>query len=158
SHISNTGNVSFADAGGGRADALVVNGSANSDVFTANGPAGTVQITDRSANIITDQLRTPGVSILQLQGLAGDVSCNVTGAIRWSLLLDGGDPSGSDTANLSGATGAVTVNLGSPSADMLTQITGYGSTVTLTGIETANLNANNNTVSTVGTALNDNIT
>ncbi len=144
-----TGGVTFASSGG-REDNVDILGTSNSDVFTANGPADTVQITDRTTfNAITEVLHTGGASILQLSGLSGDDVFNAAGLMAYSLILDGGDPSGSDTANLSGATGLVTVNMLNPAASSgpatLTSITGYtagAGSVFLTGVEVANLNTN----------------
>ena len=69
-------------------------------------------------------------------------------------LVNGGDPSGSDTVNLSGATNPVVVQLADstlpPPADETT-ITGYGGTVTLTGVEVANLDANGRAMTVNGT-------
>ena len=63
--------------------------------------------------------------------------------------------------NLSGATGPVTVNLADNtpgSANPNTTITGYGGTVTLIGVVTANLSTNGNSLLVNGTSLNDNTT
>ncbi len=152
------GSVTFASAGG-REDNVDILGTNNSDVFTANGPADTVLITDRTTfNPITETLHTGGASILQLSGLGGDDVFNAIGLMQYSLILDGGDPSGSDTANLSGATGLVTVSMLNPAASSgpatLTSITGYtagAGSVFLTGIEVANLNT-----STFGLTVNGN--
>jgi len=144
------GSVTFASAGG-REDNVDILGTNNSDIFTANGPADTVLITDRTTfNPITETLHTGGASILQLSGLGGDDVFNAIGLMQYSLILDGGDPSGSDTANLSGATGLVTVNMLNPAASSgpttLTTITGYTAgmgAVFLTGVEVANLDTHN---------------
>ncbi len=158
SHLGNLGSVTFANAGGSP-DTLIVNGTANSDRFTVTGATNSILITDLSTfNAITPTIKGPGVGILELNGLTGDDLFVVSGALPWALLLDGGDPTGSDTLNLSGATGAVGVALGDITTASATTITGYGGAVVLTGIEIANINAGNNTVTTTGTTHADSIT
>src|SRR5262249_45407194 len=98
---------------------------------------------------------------LTLNGLDGDDLFNVTGPQPYtSIVLAGGNPSASDTAKLTGASGAVTVNLADSTIPTNTTITGYNGTgtVTLTGIEVANLDANSNTVTVMGTGGSDSLT
>jgi len=145
------GSVTFANGPGGREDNVNILGTSNSDDFSVNGPADTVQIFDTTSfNAITEVLHTNGAAILQLSGQSGDDVFNVTGPMQYSLILDGGDPSASDTANISGATGLVTVSMANPAAitfgpTSFTTITGYSSAmnnISLTGVEIANLNTN----------------
>jgi len=90
------------------------------------------------------------------------IPSNLTvGAGFTTTTLDGGDPSGRDTANLAGASGLVTVNLANSTLSTNTTITGYGgpvSTVTLIGDEVANLNANSGGLTINGTAQPDALT
>ncbi len=160
SHLGDSGSVTFANAGG-TMDTLIVNGTANSDRINVVGSTGTVQITDLfTFSPVTNAIKTPGVGILELNGLAGDDNYIVSGPLSFALLLDGGDPSASDALNLSGASGAVAVTLGdiTSSSANLTTITGFGNSILLSGIEIANINAGNNTVTTTGTMHNDSIT
>ena len=60
--------------------------------------------------------------------------------------------------NLTGATGLVTVNLADSTVPTDTTITGYGGTVTLTGVEVANLDAAGFGMTVNGTAHDDVIT
>ncbi len=63
-----------------------------------------------------------------------------------------------DIVNLTGATGLVTVNLADSTIPTNTTITGYGGTVTLIGVDVANLNAGGFALTAIGTAEDDNIT
>src|SRR5262249_46775578 len=69
--------------------------------------------------------------------------------------------SASDTVNLTGATGAITVNLADSTVPTNTTVDGYGATVTLTGVEVVNLNAGsdsgNAALTIFGTANNDSL-
>jgi hypothetical protein len=158
-HIGAGGTVSFASSGGARADTLQLYGTNNSDKFNVNQTADTIQILGQ-VSPVTDKLQTGGVSTLDLYGLSGDDTFNLAGSLPYTggVIVDAGDPSASDVVNLSGATGPVTVNLADNTLATNTTISGYGGTVTLIGVEVANLNANSNGVSTVGTTQNDNIT
>ncbi len=108
---------------------------------------------------VTDTLNTGSIAALDLSSLSGDDVFNISGPLPYtSVIVDAGDPSASDILNLSGATGPVSVNLADSTIATNTTVTGYGGTVTLVGVEIANLNATNNTVAVVGTSQNDNIT
>jgi hypothetical protein len=147
------GSVTFASAGG-REDVLTLYGTSNTDEFDVNGPSDTIQLTTINGGFVTPQLHSGGINILELDGLAGDDTFNLSGSLPYGngTFVDGGDPSASDTVNLSGATGAVTVSLGSAAASTNTVVAGYGSLVTLLGVEVANLDANGNTMTVVGTS------
>lgn len=156
-NIGATGTVTFANAGG-RTDFLDLNGTVASDRFSVTA-AGVVQVQDTTGTILrTVMISTPGINHLALDGLDGDDVFNVAGGLPFAtLVVDGGDPSASDTVNLSGATGPVTVILADPTVGSNTTITGYGGTISLVGVEVANLNATNSQVTATGTTLNDNI-
>ena len=145
-----TGTLSFAHAGGSEAVPLTVLGtSGGGNVFQVSATTGTVQILDPGTGVArTIPILTPGISQLTLDSVGANNVFNVAGSIPFTsgLYLDG-----DATVNLTGATGAVTVNLGNSTLSTNTTITGYGGTVTLVGIDTANLNANGNTVAVVGT-------
>ncbi len=137
---------------GGRVDTLTVNGTAANESFTVNGSgdagAGTVQV-GTYATVETLVLNTPGIAHLDLQGLGGADYFYVSGPLPYSITsLQGSDP----IANLSGATGPVSVDLGNDALSTLTVISGYGGIVTLVGIDTANLDATSNTVTVNGTS------
>ena len=154
-HIGASGSVSFA-SGGGREDILELNGTNNSDTFNVNSPADQIQILDQASSFVTVTLNTGGIDVLKLRGLGGDDTFNLFGTLPYAggTLVDGGDPSASDIVNLIGATAAVTVSLGDSTAipPTDTTITGYGGTVTLTGVEVANLDANGHAMTVKGTA------
>ncbi len=158
-HIGGTGSsISFATAGAGRTDTLLLYGTNNSDIFSVTGATGVVQVLGQF-NPVTDTLNTGSIAALDLSSLNGDDVFNISGPLPYtSVIVDAGDPSASDILNLSGATGPVSVNLADSTIATNTTVTGYGGTVTLIGVETANLNANNNGVSVTGTSQNDNIT
>ncbi len=159
-NIGVTGNVTFATANTGRHDELDLFGTSVSDRFTVNGTgSGSVQIFKTGASAQTVVVNTPSIVTLYLRGLDGDDQFNVTGPVPYSsLILDGGNPSSSDIVNLSGAASTVTVSLGdNTSANPFTTITGYGGTITLDGVEQANLNLNNQALSVQGTAGDDTI-
>jgi hypothetical protein len=147
------GSVAFVHSGGGRADALDLFGTVAADTFSvlANGD---LQIFDSVGSLLrTVLIHTLGISTLGLHGLDGDDKFNVTGPVPFTAtVIDGGVPSASDTVNLSGASGAVGVSLANPAAGTDTTITGFGGTVTLQGVEVANLNANGNALTATGTA------
>ena len=132
------GNLTFADSG--RDDNLIYNGTNLDDTFSVSA-AGDVTLNNQIV------VHTPSIAILTLAGLNGDDKFNVTGqtgATNFTgITVEGGDPSASDTVNLTGATGAVAVNFGDSTLGTNTTITGYGSTVTLSGVEVANLSLAN---------------
>ncbi|HZZ27744.1 MAG TPA: hypothetical protein VFE46_07015, partial [Pirellulales bacterium] len=139
------GSIAFADDNGSRADTLIYNGTATSDHFNVS-----------NTGVVTLNLQIPvntgGISNLILEGLAGDDTFALNGAPPFPVTVDGGDPSASDIVNLSGATGAVGVNIADSAASPPTNttITGYGSTVTLIGVEVANLSTNGNALTANG--------
>ena len=140
------GSVAFATANAGASDTLTVNGTTASDIFNVTGATGTVQIVTPGGLPTTVPITTAAVSNLILQGLDGDDVFNLTGTLPYATtLVDGGNPSASDTVVLSTAAAAapivVTVANATASPPTLTTVTGYGGTVSLTGIEKANLNA-----------------
>ena len=151
------GSVTLADVGGARVDSLVYNGTAANDKFSVAATTGAVTLNSQLA------VSTPGVANVTLDGLAGDDTFALHGTLPYTATtVSGGDPSASDIVNLTGATGLVTVNLANSITPTDTTITGYGGTVTLTGVEVANLDANTvagvpNPLTVVGTAGNDNI-
>jgi hypothetical protein len=139
--------------GAAAVDTLVVQGTANSDVFGVAGTTGAVTLNNRIA------VNQTVVENLRLNGLAGDDTFNLNGGLPYTNVVIDADA----TVNLAGAIGPVTVNLGdnSPgSANPNTVITGYGAPlapVVLIGVDTANMDANGQTVTTIGTSQNDNI-
>ena len=159
SNLGTTGTLTVANTGGTRVDTLVYNGTAGNDAFTVDAAAG-----GPGEVFLNNQIDvlTPGVSALTLNGLGGvDTyqSWPRFGTLPYTTINVNG--SGDSALNLSGATGAVTVNLADNtpgSANPNTTITGYGGTVTLIGVVTANLNTNGNSLLVNGTSLNDNTT
>jgi hypothetical protein len=154
-NIGATGSVAFANAGG-RTDFLDLNGTSAADRFSV-ASSGDVQVLDPSGvTLRTVVIHTPGIKNLSLRGVGDSDTFNVTGPLPFTGLTIDADA----TVNLSGASAPVTVNLGdntpgSPNPN--TVINGYGAPVTLIGVDVANLDANNHTVTAIGTSLNDNI-
>ncbi len=161
SNLGTTATLTVANTGGARVDTLVYNGTAANDAFTvdaksAGGP-GEVFLNNQ-IDVVTQ-----GVSALTLNGLVGNdtysINAGTFGTLPYAHINVNG--SGGSILNLSGATGAVTVNLADNtpgSAKPNTTIMGYGGTVTLIGIATANLGTNGNSLLVNGTSLNDNTT
>ncbi|MGA2501219.1 MAG: hypothetical protein ABSH20_26060, partial [Tepidisphaeraceae bacterium] len=148
--------VVFTTANTPPTDTLTVNGTASSDTFNVSGVnGGTVQIAGTTLPLQTSSTGLAAgnsIKTLNLLGLDGDDVFNLAATLPYTnTLVDGGDPSASDTVNLTGATGLVTVNLGDSTIPTNTTITGYGGTVSLTGVEVANLNANANALKIMGT-------
>ncbi len=156
--LGDTGGLAFTNVGG-RVDDLTVDGTANSDRFqvtgTAAAGAGTVQIFKSPLGTIESVvMSTASLSSLDLHGLAGSDVYNLTAPLPYTqTIVDGGDP----ITTLTGATGPVTVHLADLSLNTNTTITGYGGTVTLVGVDTANLDANGNSLTATGTTQDDNI-
>ncbi len=141
----------------GAGSTFIYSGTSANDTFAVTGVAG-----PKGHVALNGQLpvETANVATLTLSGLDGDDTFTVAGSANLpsAINVNGGDPSASDIVNLTGATGAVTVNLADSTVPTDTTIAGYGGTVTLTGVEVANLDANSNTVTVVGTSQNDTIT
>lgn len=148
-HSRQLAQLIFANAGG-HVDHLSLDGTNGSDVFTVNLAGAKVPAANGSvlveravlADALTHLIDTRGIDKLYLNGLQGDDQFNVGAALPYtSLLIDGGDPSASDTVSLSGATGAVNVTLADPANLNDTTVSGYGAMalVALTGVEKVNL-------------------
>ena len=126
--LGSTGTVTANGAAG--TDTLVVNGTPANDTFNVAGTTGTVTL---NANL---PILQTAVENLVLHGFDGDDSFNLHATLPYTTTtVDGGNPTASDITNLTGATGAVTVNLADSTLAVPTNttITGYGGTVTLTG-------------------------
>ena len=113
-------------------DTLVYDGTAGDDTFNVAAATGAVTL-NRQLTV-----STPGVANLTLNGLGG----NDTFVLHGSLPYTATTVSGDSIMDLSGATGPVTVNLADSTMPTNTTITGYGGTVTLIGVDVANLDAN----------------
>lgn len=149
-NLGTGGTVNLADTGGTRVDSLTYNGTAADDTFNV---AATGAITLVNLQV---PVGTAGVASITLNGFDGDDTFNVAGALPaglTSLVLSGGNPTASDIANLSGASGPVTITFGT-----VTTVTGYGGTISLPGIEILNANVNGNALTVNGTAQDDVVT
>lgn len=143
-HIGALGSITFAGSG----DILQVNGTSNSDTFNVTGT--TVQLINSTAGFASVLLNVSNFVNVELRGLDGNDVFNLTGtlaAVSGGFIVDGGNPSTSDVVNLSGTTGAVNVTFGAKPT-----VTGYGSLVTLIGVELVNAAAGNNNATVTGTA------
>ena len=131
--------------GNGGTDTLVVSGTNNSDVVGVS-TTGVVSVNARIA------LNQVAITNLRLNTGDGDDSITIAGGQPYAnILVDAGNPSASDTVSLSGATGAVVIDLGA-----LT-VTGFGGVVSLIGVEMLNVDAEANSISVVGTATADSL-
>ncbi len=159
--LGQTGIVSTADgvAGGPRVDNFIYRGNDLSNEFELtglNGFTGRINLDNRIPVDVSDMV---GVTLAGLDGDdTFDVVAGPSGLPFDTLSIDGGDPSASDIVNLSGALGAVTVTLADATAGLPTTVQGYGAPVELTGVEIANLDANNNALTALGTTNDDVIT
>src|SRR5207247_1144021 len=96
----------------------------------------------------------PGILQLDLIGFSGDDTFNIPGSHPFvQLVVEGGDPSASDTLNFTGS--ATTANLITANYGAATVTEATFGPVTYTGIETINLNAAGHNLTVVGTAGND---
>src|SRR6185437_3511470 len=131
------GSVSFADAGGGRADDLFLDGTSGDDRFNVTS-SGDLQILESGFALLkTVAIHTPGVNHLTLDGLAGNDVFNVPLNHPFALFNVHAGDSASNVLNLTGnGAGSVTLNLPSQTA------TEAGFTqVGFSGIAVVNVNA-----------------
>jgi hypothetical protein len=149
------GRLSFANASG-RIDSLTINGVANASEIFSVSSAGNINLDQPVAvgvpNGLLLNVATPGVSELQLVGLATNDTFYVAGNHPFTagVFVDG-DPG---TLNFTGdGTAAVTADLG---ASTVTE-TGFGP-VGYTGVGTVNISVGGNALTIDGTAGDDNLT
>ncbi|HVX13123.1 MAG TPA: DUF4214 domain-containing protein [Pirellulales bacterium] len=155
SHLGTGGSLKLSDTGGAAADSLTYNGTAGNNTFDVVAAAGgTVTLNGQLP------VTTPGVANLTLNGAASTDQFNLAGTLPYTTTTLVGNSAGGDVASLTGASGAVAVNLANSAAipPTNTTITGYGGTVTLIGVDVANLDAGGNALTANGSALNDVLT
>ena len=125
----------MADANPGRPDTLDFDGTAASDVFDVSAAGGgSVQIKSQTGFFTTLNVLTPAINLLTLHGMGGNDTFNLAGTLPFDTTVDA-----DATVNLSGAVGPVAVGLADSALGTNTTVTGYGGTVTLIGVDTANL-------------------
>ena len=147
------GSVTFTN-GNGRVDALDLNGTSASDLFTVSS-TGQLQILDSFGSLFrTVVINTPGISFRRpctvwkamtpsiWRAHCRSLPPSLTAAIR--------RPATSSTSLAPLA--AVTINLADSTLPTNTTVTGYGGTVTLIGVEVLNANAAGNALTVNGTA------
>jgi Ca2+-binding RTX toxin-like protein len=118
------GAVELQNFGGGRADRLLYDGTAQGDTFDVASGAGVIALNSQSPVTPT------GVLDLVLNDLAGDDVNSAAATLPFATTTaNGGDNTGNDLLTLTGAPGAVTVDFGN------TSVAGYGGTVHYAGIE-----------------------
>jgi RTX calcium-binding nonapeptide repeat (4 copies) len=118
------GAVQLLNAGGGRADRLIYDGTPLADTFNVGAGTGVIALNSQSPVTPT------GVLDLVLNGLAGDDVAMAAATLPFATMTaNGGDNVGSDVLSLTSAPGAVAVDLGNRT------VAGYGGTVGYTGIE-----------------------
>ena len=153
-NIAVGGSLTFDHTGGGSPDDLVVNAVSAGDTFMVTGAADSLLLTNQVNDDVSLQVFTPGIGDLDLQGVGPNTLFAVSGPLPYTTTT----LNGIGTASLTGATGAVTVNLADPSLATNTTITGYGGTVSLVGATVANLDTAGNDLTINGTAESDNLT
>ncbi len=153
----NTGTINFFNVGG--QDTIEIVGSSFNDTFDISQHIVTGGLVDHLVNgVLTNRILFDQIDRATIDGLDGDDVFNLTQAIAFDLDLNGGNPSASDIANLSGASGLVFVSLGDAALASNTTITGYGvGTVTLSEVEVANLDTEGNALSVLGNATDETI-
>jgi Ca2+-binding RTX toxin-like protein len=157
--LGGNGFLTFDDAGGGRTDELVVQGTSASNVFDVNA-AGVVTVSTAAAGggIVGTLLPvfTPGVTFLDLFGLDGDDTFFVAGnhPFAGGMLIDGGNPSASDAVVFTGdGSGAVAIDLAAGTIGEA----GFGS-VGVTGAEAINVDGGGAALTLSGTPGDDTVT
>ena len=99
------------------ADALIVDGTNGNDTFNVDRVTGTISPDPLVSNLIP--IQQVGVGILTLEGYAGDDIFNLNNSVGIAaysrITFNGGDPSGSDIANITGDGTDMGVALGNPS-------------------------------------------
>ncbi len=139
-----------------REDVLTINGTAGSNIFAVDSSGDVDLSTAGAVNPIQTlvEVHTPGVAVLNLEGLAGDDTFTIPASHPFDgIFVDGGDPSASDvlvfvasgtTANL------ITADLGAATVQEATF-----NAVNFTGIEVLNVDASSHNFTVRGTAGND---
>ena len=118
------GAVQLENLGGGRADRLLYDATAQGDTFNVASATGVIALNSQSP------VTPAGVQDLVLNDLAGDDVNMAAATLPFATTTaNGGDNTGNDLLTLTGAPGAVIVDLGNRS------VTGYGGSVQYTGIE-----------------------
>ncbi|MFA6134144.1 MAG: FG-GAP-like repeat-containing protein, partial [Phycisphaerae bacterium] len=145
--LGGNGSLVFADIDEIRVDDLTVVSRADeiSDLFTLS-DTGVVQLFEQAAASIDIQsvlVSTPGVATLALNSLGGDDAFTVNGLTPFAaVLLNGGEPGGSDSATLIGTAADETIGL-----NLATGIvTGLGAPITLSSIEDLTIDGNGATI------------
>ncbi|MEX2113817.1 MAG: Ig-like domain-containing protein [Pirellulales bacterium] len=152
--VSNDIDVNFFNPGG--TDTLIFNGTASNDLIAvlAGGGGGT-ELRNTINGAIVSRLELFSTASAVLRGGDGDDTFNIAGGLLLSLQVEGGDPSASDVVNLSGAVAAIVVTLADDTIGIPTTVQGYGANVTLSGVEIANLSANGNALTALGSTNDD---
>ena len=156
------GNAPFNSIVGG-GDAFEVIGTESDDRFLLNSGGGVGLVLHSVNGIDVNFIPFANIVLASLEGRNGDDRFDVLGDspddLPFSVNLYGGNPSHSDSANFSFPSGPVTVNLADPVLATDTTVTGYGTgTVTLSGVELANLDTNTLALTVIGTSTEDVIT
>ena len=148
--LGGSGSIAFTDIGGGRVDELTVTPRVNGDVgniFNLSA-AGVLDLDDASAGLTNQQMlfiSTAGVTDLNLVGLAGDDTFNIVGGNAFTNIdVQGGAGDDDDTLVLTSPTAARIVNFGTST------ITGYGAPITYSGLQTIDVDADDDVVQVVG--------
>jgi hypothetical protein len=137
SNLGSGGLVRLVDPDGGADGTLLYRGSFLDDVFEVESGTGTVGLQTRDGRRI--DVATVNVGGLILAGSSGDDIFNLEGPQPYEeIVLEGGNPSSSDIANLSGDGSGITVDIGAADGDAIVGGAGLG-TVHLNGMELVEL-------------------
>jgi Ca2+-binding RTX toxin-like protein len=154
-NLGATGVLTVIDPTAGDADQLVYNGTAASDTF--NVPDSVAPLLPAPSILLNSQVAvgTTAVENYTLRGLGGDDTFNITAQVNVLIAVQGDEPGSSDVLNFN-ATGATTVDLGASSIE--DAAVAPTPNVTFLGIETINVDANDNAFGIVATAGDDDLT
>jgi hypothetical protein len=134
----------------GGVDTLEIVGTSGNDEFALTGTGALVHSVN---GVPTNRIGFVNFADVTVESLDGDDTFSVEADPSYNLHLHGGNPSASDTAFFATPTGTVTVNLANLVAGADTSVTGFGAgTVTLSGIEIANIDTDDELLNFVGTS------
>jgi hypothetical protein len=136
--LSDDVDVGFFNPGG--SDSFVFNGTAGNDLIAVSpGEAGGVEFRNTINGQVWARFEVFNYSSALVRGYEGDDTLTHDATITMPITFEGGDPSGSDTAVLTGTAGVDTV-LVTGSGPSTQTVTGLGGLVTLSGVEVLTLN------------------
>lgn len=149
--LTNGANYNFFGVGG--TDTFEITGTNTNDVFNIGSGGATTTIRHAVNGVTTNNFDFNNFAAATVEGLSGDDTFNVSGALPLALTVNGNNPdSGSDVINFT-ATGNTIVNLGNSTID--DDAVNPPADVTYTGTETVNIIGAGFNLTTIGTVNDD---